>query len=138
MGHKVNIIFHFVHDKISNMLISEPYSSTPGGDKHMRSGTFLVQNSIPNNFYLKIFLILCVFLAVLSPKLNVLFRFKAKYPTWSFYTPLLVNRVLHPCSLSHLAFRFSSLCSVYINCVVLGFDALWTYLSTLNVNQNTT
>ncbi len=33
----------------------EPPSFTLGGDRHMRSRTFFVQDSITNNFYLKFF-----------------------------------------------------------------------------------
>ncbi len=32
-------------------------SSTPGGDRHVRLHDFFVRNLIPNNFYLKYFLI---------------------------------------------------------------------------------
>ncbi len=36
---------------------------------------FFVQNSIPNNFYLKLFFMQCVFLAALSPKVNLISHF---------------------------------------------------------------
>ncbi len=52
----------------------EPPCSTLGGDKHMRPRN-LLWNSTPNNFYLKPFFLWCVFLAVLSPKLNVICHF---------------------------------------------------------------
>ncbi len=56
---------------------SELPSSTPGeGDRHVRS---FVRNSISNNFYLKLFLMRCVFLAALSPKQNLLFHFEYWY-----------------------------------------------------------
>ncbi len=48
---------------------------TLGRDRHMSSQTFFVWNLISNNFYLKLFLMWCVFLAASSPKLNLLPRF---------------------------------------------------------------
>ncbi len=52
-----------------------------GGSKdgHVEStyalADFFVQNSIPNNFHLKLFSMWCVFLAALCPKLNAICRF---------------------------------------------------------------
>ncbi len=40
---------------------------------------FFIWNSIPNNFYLKLFFMGCVFLATLSPKYNVFCCFNTQY-----------------------------------------------------------
>ncbi len=53
---------------------SEPPSSTLRGADIWARGLY-VRNSISNNFYLKLFLMRCVFLAASSPKLNLLPRF---------------------------------------------------------------
>ncbi len=53
----------------------------------MRSRTFFGQNSIPKTFYLKLFLLRCVFLAALIHKLlNVIFHIST-YSTWEFSNP---------------------------------------------------
>ncbi len=44
------------------------------------------QNSIPKNFYLKLFLLRCVFLAALSHKLNVIFHIST-FSIWEFSNP---------------------------------------------------
>ncbi len=51
---------------------------------------FFVRNSISNNFYLKLFLMRCVFLAVSSPKLNLFPRFCTLlfFHRWESFEPL--------------------------------------------------
>ncbi len=49
-------------------------------------GDFFGRNPISNNFYLKLFLMRCVFLAVLSHKLNVIF-YLSTYSIWEFSNP---------------------------------------------------
>ncbi len=49
-------------------------SSTPGGDRHAPTD-FFVRSLMFNNFYLKHFWMRCVFLAVSSPKVNLLSNF---------------------------------------------------------------
>ncbi len=49
-------------------------------------GDFFVRNSIPNNFYLKLFLKRSIFLAVLSHKLTVIFHIST-YSIWEFNNP---------------------------------------------------
>ncbi len=49
-------------------------------------GDFFGQNPISNHFYLKLFLMQCVFLAVLSHKLNVIFHIST-YSIWVFSNP---------------------------------------------------
>ncbi len=55
--------------------MEKPLSSTPGGKQTYVLTDFFVRNSIPNNFYWKLFLMYCVFLASLSPKVNLISHF---------------------------------------------------------------
>ncbi len=52
----------------------------------MRSRTFFGRNSIPNNFYLKLVLMQCAFLAMLSHKLNIIYHIKT-YSIREFNNP---------------------------------------------------
>ncbi len=50
-------------DCISTIFIFRASQLRLGEDRRMSSGTFFIRNSIPYNFYLKLFLMGCVFLA---------------------------------------------------------------------------
>ncbi len=65
----------FVHYNISKMeLLRAPKLHSGGGTDTCPQGLF-VRNSMANNFYFNLFLMWCVFLAALSPKLNLLSHF---------------------------------------------------------------
>ncbi len=89
------------------------------GDRHICSQNFFVQNSILNNFYLKLFLISHVFLAALSAKVNYLIltyffdfwdSYKAqgiwRHNIYIFLHPTLVHlRIIEEALLLHKAFK---------------------------------
>ncbi len=86
---KLNVIFHFStiyyfnHIKLLSPLTplwGEINICAPllGRQTYVPADLF-VRNSIPNNFYLKLFFMGCVFLAALSFKLNVIFHFSPIY-----------------------------------------------------------
>ncbi len=53
-----------------------PSSTLAGGGRYTHALTdFFVSNSMPKNFYFKLFLRQCVFSVAFSPKVNVFFRF---------------------------------------------------------------
>ncbi len=68
---KLNIFFHFsTISYLNHINLSSPLAPFCG-EIDLYSWNLFVGNSIPYNFYLKLFFVWCVLLAALSPELNV-------------------------------------------------------------------